>query len=141
VGGSFTSVGGTLRNNLAAVDLRRMLQPWNPTARGPVSTLIASGGVVYVFLADEVPAEPILISRTPPGRLGSHDCEPLNPDCSTATRRVKGHRGWSRSMGLACPDGRGLATLRRSLAGSRPHTSMAPVSTRRRIDRHRPARR
>ena len=49
VGGAFTTVGGTSRNRLAAVDTTTgTVDPnWNPNAGGTVNTLAVSGGKVY----------------------------------------------------------------------------------------------
>jgi hypothetical protein len=48
VGGEFTSIGGTKRNRLAALDLRTgRLTDWDPGADGVVNTLAATGGTVY----------------------------------------------------------------------------------------------
>lgn len=48
-GGGFISVGGYTRNFLAAFDRRSgMLQPWQPTADGPVRALEVANDTVYV---------------------------------------------------------------------------------------------
>jgi hypothetical protein len=48
VGGSFTSLGGVLRNNLAAVDVPSGVPTgWNPNANGPVFALAARGTTIY----------------------------------------------------------------------------------------------
>ncbi|HVW33244.1 MAG TPA: delta-60 repeat domain-containing protein, partial [Acidimicrobiia bacterium] len=47
-GGKFSKVQGKVRNNLAAVDAHTgAITPWDPNATGPVSSLTASGGLVY----------------------------------------------------------------------------------------------
>src|SRR5207302_1561633 len=47
-GGKFSKIRGQVRNNLAAVDTRTgALTPWDPNATGSVSTLMASGNLVY----------------------------------------------------------------------------------------------
>jgi hypothetical protein len=46
-GGFFTSIGGTTRNRLAAIDTNGTLQPWNPSANGTVRSLALSGTTVY----------------------------------------------------------------------------------------------
>ncbi|MCA1842727.1 MAG: delta-60 repeat domain-containing protein, partial [Actinobacteria bacterium] len=47
-GGTFDHVRDQLRNNLAAVDAHSgELTPWDPNATGAVSSLTASGGLVY----------------------------------------------------------------------------------------------
>jgi hypothetical protein len=48
LGGSFTSVQGQARNNLARIDNQRNVTAWNPNANGVVSALAVSGGVVYI---------------------------------------------------------------------------------------------
>ncbi|MBI3074199.1 MAG: PQQ-binding-like beta-propeller repeat protein [Deltaproteobacteria bacterium] len=52
VGGTFHTMGGTPRKNLAAIDLDAGLLPWNPSASGPgtssVYALAVSGGTVFV---------------------------------------------------------------------------------------------
>ncbi|MBI3072865.1 MAG: hypothetical protein HYY84_12180 [Deltaproteobacteria bacterium] len=48
IGGSFSKVGATTRNNLAAIDGDGGLLPWNPNANNTVSSLAVSGGAVYV---------------------------------------------------------------------------------------------
>lgn len=48
VGGNFTSVAGTTRNHLAAVDATTgALQGWNPNANAIVRALVAVGSTVY----------------------------------------------------------------------------------------------
>jgi hypothetical protein len=47
-GGSFTSVNGQYRNNLAAIDLAtNMLKSWNPNANNNVNAISVSGATVY----------------------------------------------------------------------------------------------
>jgi hypothetical protein len=47
-GGTFDHVNNAVRNNLAAVDARSgALTPWDPNATGAVSSLTASGALVY----------------------------------------------------------------------------------------------
>jgi hypothetical protein len=47
-GGLFTSIGGQLRNNLAALDVGSgAVTGWNPDANGPVRALVVSGGTVF----------------------------------------------------------------------------------------------
>ena len=48
LGGSFTSVGGLARSNLARVLADNSVSAWNPGANGIVRTLVVDGGVVYV---------------------------------------------------------------------------------------------
>ncbi len=49
VGGSFTGVGGAVRNNLAAFDIRTgALLPWHPSADQMVSALAAAGHTIYL---------------------------------------------------------------------------------------------
>lgn len=49
VGGWFTTVGGSVRNNAAAVDATTgALRSWDPEANGAVATVSASGGAVLV---------------------------------------------------------------------------------------------
>jgi hypothetical protein len=48
VGGVFTSIGGTPRNNLAALDASSgALTGWDPNSSGPVHALAVSAGTVY----------------------------------------------------------------------------------------------
>jgi len=48
VGGSFASVGGAARANLAAVDVASgTVRDWNPGASGPVLSLAGSGSTLY----------------------------------------------------------------------------------------------
>lgn len=47
IGGEFTEVQGTARQNLAQVDASGNLTSWNPGADGPVHVLTLSGGVLY----------------------------------------------------------------------------------------------
>jgi hypothetical protein len=48
VGGSFASIGGVLRDNIAAVDnASGEATDWNPDASGPVSALAFAGNTVY----------------------------------------------------------------------------------------------
>jgi hypothetical protein len=48
-GGSFSSIGGQSRANLAALDATTgAATPWNPTVGGTVTTLAVSGTTVYV---------------------------------------------------------------------------------------------
>jgi predicted small secreted protein len=48
VGGSFTTIGGQSRNNLAALDAATgSILPWNPNANSTVYTLAISGSTVY----------------------------------------------------------------------------------------------
>lgn len=49
VAGSFTTIAGTPRNNLAAFDVTTgAILPWNPNANGQVTALTIQDGVVYV---------------------------------------------------------------------------------------------
>jgi trimeric autotransporter adhesin len=50
VGGYFTSVGGQLRNNIAALDATvntNNARPWNPNSNGTVDALAISGATIY----------------------------------------------------------------------------------------------
>jgi hypothetical protein len=46
--GAFTTVGGTIRNNVAAINTDGMLTNWNPNANNPVGTIAISGDTVYL---------------------------------------------------------------------------------------------
>jgi hypothetical protein len=46
-GGEFTTIGGTARNRLAAIDVNGTLGSWNPNANNAVSSLAISGSTVY----------------------------------------------------------------------------------------------
>jgi trimeric autotransporter adhesin len=49
LGGSFVTVGGQPRSNLAAVDATTgNLLPWNPSTDGPVLASAVSGGIIYL---------------------------------------------------------------------------------------------
>jgi hypothetical protein len=48
LGGTFTSVGGLARSNLAQVLADNSVSAWNPGTNGTVRTLVVSGEVVYV---------------------------------------------------------------------------------------------
>jgi len=49
VGGSFSTIGGVARNNLAAVDTATgAVLPWNPNVTGSVSAIAVSGSTVYI---------------------------------------------------------------------------------------------
>ncbi|WP_298627954.1 PQQ-binding-like beta-propeller repeat protein [uncultured Legionella sp.] len=48
VGGTFTSIGGEVRNRIAALDaVTGSLTAWNPNANEQVNALAASGSTVY----------------------------------------------------------------------------------------------
>ena len=47
IGGEFTTVNGTARSRLAAVDTNGTLTPWNPSANDSVSALTHVGSTVY----------------------------------------------------------------------------------------------
>lgn len=48
IGGTFTSLNGGMRNNIAAIDLStNSLLPWNPNANGNINTIIVSGSTIY----------------------------------------------------------------------------------------------
>ncbi len=47
-GGSFASIGGAPRSNLAAIDASGAATPWNPAPDGAVSALAQTGGKLYV---------------------------------------------------------------------------------------------
>ena len=48
-GGSFTNIGGSARNRIAAIDTSSgAATNWNPNANNPVTTLAVDGGTVYV---------------------------------------------------------------------------------------------
>lgn len=47
IGGTFSSVGGLPRNNIAHVLSDFSVSPWNPNADGAVYTLLLSGGLLY----------------------------------------------------------------------------------------------
>ncbi|MFA6541205.1 MAG: T9SS type A sorting domain-containing protein [Bacteroidota bacterium] len=48
IGGSFTSVGGVTRNNLAHITSSGILSSWNPDPNGSVYSLAIAGGILYV---------------------------------------------------------------------------------------------
>jgi len=48
IGGSFTAVSGTTRNNLAAIGTDGALTSWDPNANAVVYTLAISGSTVYI---------------------------------------------------------------------------------------------
>ena len=48
IGGTFTSVGGVLRNRLAHILADNSVSAWDPDANGSVSVLVISGNMLYV---------------------------------------------------------------------------------------------
>lgn len=48
IGGSFTTVQGQPRNNLAHLDAHSRVTAWNPNANGPVNALLKLGATIYV---------------------------------------------------------------------------------------------
>ncbi len=46
-GGEFTSAGGLLRENLAAIGPDGVATAWNPGADGPVEALLRKDGTIY----------------------------------------------------------------------------------------------
>jgi hypothetical protein len=47
-GGLFTSIGGQMRNKLAAIGTNGSVQDWNPNANGQVYDIFVSGTTIYV---------------------------------------------------------------------------------------------
>jgi hypothetical protein len=48
VGGEFTRIGDTARNNLAHIDAAGQVTAWNPGVDNPVSAMTVSDGIIYV---------------------------------------------------------------------------------------------